>query len=195
MPRRTASDKQKTHEEIVQSASRQFRSHGSAVGIAEVMKEVGLTQGGFYRHFGSKDELFVEAIEHSFREVGDRLERTAEAAAPEQRTASIIHAYLSTDHLSHPETWCVLASLAPEIGRMPVALRKRLDAAAALYMERMSRYMPGASPEERRGSFLLLFSGMAGTIAMVRSLGNNAMKERVLGLARAHYLKIFAGEA
>ena len=194
MPRRSAADKEKTHRQIVQRAAQEFRAHGSAVSIGDVMKDLGMTQGGFYRHFGSKDDLFVEAIEVSFQQVGDRLEQTAERAEPSQRVRAIIEDYLSTDHLQHPEAWCALASLSPEIGRMPAAVRKRIDAATMLYMERMSKYLAGANPQEKRHNFMLLFSGMAGAIAVIRSLGNPEMQAGALKLARAHYLKLFANE-
>ena len=191
MPRRSAADKEKTHQQILRHASHEFRSRGSAVGIADVMKELGLTHGGFYRHFGSKDDLFVDAIALSFREVGDRLERAAEAAPEGDQTAAIITAYLSKQHLKEPETWCALASLAPDIARMPAPIRKRMDAATLLYMERMSKYMRGADAQERRKNFLLLFSGMAGAIAVIRSLGDAGMRDQALSLARDHYLQIF----
>ena len=192
MPRRSAADKEKTHQQILRHASREFRSRGSAVGIADVMKELGLTHGGFYRHFGSKDDLFVDAIALSFREVGDRLERAAEAAPQGEQTAAIITAYLSKQHLKEPETWCALASLAPDIARMPAPIRKRMDAATMLYMERMSKYMRGADAQEKRKNFLLLFSGMAGAIAVIRSLGDPGMRDQALSLARDHYLQTFS---
>ena len=191
MPRRSAADKAKTHEKILSHASRAFRSRGSAVGIADMLKDIGLTQGGFYRHFGSKDELFVDAIALSFRELGDRLERVAEAVPMEKAAEAIIDAYLSMDHVRHPETWCALASLAPDIGRMPASVRKRIDGATMWYMERMSKYMKGRNPEEKRHNFILLFSGMAGSVALIRSLGDAGMKEQALALARSHYVSVF----
>ena len=191
MPRRSAADKAKTHEKILSHASREFRARGSSVGIADVMKEIGLTQGGFYRHFESKDELFIDAIALSFRELGDRLERVAESVPYEKAPEAIIDAYLSMDHVRHPETWCALASLAPDIGRMPVAVRKRIDSATMWYMERMSKYMKGADAQEKRHNFILLFSGMAGSVALIRSLGDPGMKEQALKLARSHYVRVF----
>ena len=192
MARRSAADKAKTHERILSHASRQFRARGSSVGIADVMKEIGLTQGGFYRHFGSKDELFVDAIALSFRELGDRLERVAESVPAEKAAEAIIDAYLSMDHVRHPETWCALASLAPDIGRMPASVRKRVDSATMWYMERMAKYMKGKDAQQKRQNFILLFSGMAGAVALIRSLGDATMKEEALALARSHYVRVFA---
>ena len=134
----------------------------------------------------------MDAIALSFREVGDRLERAAEAAPDGSQTAAIISAYLSKQHLKEPETWCALASLAADIARMPAPIRKRMDAATMLYMERMSKYMPGTDAQERRKNFLLLFSGMAGAVALIRSLGDPSMRDQALSLARDHYLQTFA---
>jgi TetR/AcrR family transcriptional repressor of nem operon len=193
MARRSAADKAETHERIIERASRAFREYGSGVGIGEVMKELGLTHGGFYRHFQSKDDLLVEAIARSLDEVAERFDKIAQSAAPGKQLEAIITAYLSAEHLRHPETWCALATLAPDIGRQPVAVRKRVDGALQRYMGRMSKYMPGASEDERRRNFVILFSGMSGAMALTRACGDKAMRERVLGTTRDYYLWAFAG--
>ena len=192
MARRSAADKAETHEHILRQASRAFRSHGAAVGIGEVMKELGLTRGGFYRHFESKDELLIAAITLSLEEMGDKFERIATKAEPGKQLEAIITAYLSTEHLQHPETWCTLASLAPELGRQPAAVRKRLDGALAAYNERMAQFMPGETIEDRRRTFLILFPAMAGSIALMRSFGDKASRDRVLAITREYYLATFA---
>jgi TetR/AcrR family transcriptional repressor of nem operon len=195
MARKSAADKAQTHERIIERASRAFREHGSGVGIGEVMKELGLTHGGFYRHFESKDELLVEAIARSLDEVAERFDRIAQTAAPGKELQAIITAYLSAEHLRHPETWCALATLAPDIGRQPAAVRKQIDGALQRYMGRMAKYMPGESEEERRANFVILFSGMSGAMAMTRACGDKDMRERVLGTTRDYYLTSFAGGA
>jgi TetR/AcrR family transcriptional repressor of nem operon len=192
MARRTAAEKADTHTRIVKQAARDFRVHGSNVGIAELMDEVGLTHGGFYRHFDRKEDLLVEAISLALHEIAERLVRAAEDAEPGRERAAIIAAYLSPEHLAHPETWCALAALAGDLGRLPLAVRKRLDAAMYSYMERLAPYMQGASDEQRRGSFIVLFSGMAGAIAMIRTLGDKHMRETALIMVRDYYLKAFA---
>jgi TetR/AcrR family transcriptional repressor of nem operon len=192
MARRSAADKAETRERIVSHAAQAFREHGSGVGIGEVMKDLGLTHGGFYRHFESKDALLVAAIARALSEVADRLERVAEGVEPPGRLAAIITAYLSAEHLRHPETWCALATLAPDIGRQSAAVRKRLDGALRHYMERMAKYMPGESEDERRKTFVILFSGMAGAMAMARACGDKDMRERILSGARDYYLATFA---
>ncbi len=192
MARRSAADKADTHDQILRHASQAFRAHGSGVGIGEVMKDLGLTHGGFYRHFESKDALLVEAIALGLDEVAERLAHIADQAEPGKELEAIITAYLSTEHLKHPETWCVLASLAPEIGRQSVTVRKRLDASLSGYMEKLARYMPGATPHERSRNFVVIMSGMAGAIAMARAMGNKDMREFVLEQTREYYLATFA---
>jgi TetR/AcrR family transcriptional repressor of nem operon len=192
MARRTAAEKAETHERIVEHAAKAFREHGSGVGIGEVMKELGLTHGGFYRHFESKDDLLVAAVSQALSDVADRLDRIAEKAEPSQQLASIITAYLSTEQLRHPETWCALATLASDIGRQSAAVRKRLDAALTDYMVRMAKYMPGGNEDERRGAFVVLFSGMSGAMAMARACGDKDMRERILSATRDFYLATFA---
>lgn len=195
MARKSAADKAETHERIIERASQAFREFGSGVGIGEVMTELGLTHGGFYRHFQSKDDLLVEAIARSLDEVAERFDKIAQAAAPGRALAAIITAYLSQEHLRHPETWCALATLAPDIGRQPAPIRKRLDAALQRYMGRMAKYMPGATEDERRGNFVIIFSGMSGAMALTRACGDKDMRERVLSATREYYLRTFAGPA
>ncbi len=193
MARRSAADKAETHERIIERASRAFREYGSGVGIGDVMKGLGLTHGGFYRHFESKEDLLVQAIARSLDEVTERFDKIAEAAAPGKALEAIITAYLSAEHLRHPETWCALATLAPDIGRQPAAIRKRVDASLQRYMGRMARYMPGATEDERRRNFVILFSGMSGAMALTRACGDKDMRERVLSTTREYYLSTFAG--
>jgi TetR/AcrR family transcriptional repressor of nem operon len=192
MARRSAADKAQTREQILHRASQAFRAHGSGVGIGEVMKELGLTHGGFYRHFESKDELLIEAVALSLAEIADKLDHIAERAEPGRQLEAIITAYLSPEHLRHPETWCALATLSPDIARQSAAIRKRLDGAMMAYMEKMAKYMPGSNPNERTANFLILFSGMAGAMAMARAMGDKDMRDQVLALARDYYIKTFA---
>jgi TetR/AcrR family transcriptional regulator, transcriptional repressor for nem operon len=194
MARRTAAEKADTHAAIVRQATKLFRERGSSVGIADVMDDAGLTHGGFYRHFESKDDLIVEAVSLALHELSDRLTRAAERAEQGRELEAIITAYLSTDHLAHPETWCALATLAGDLGRLPSRARKRLDIALTEYMERLIGYMPGSTIDNRRQNFIVLISGMAGAIAMLRVFGDKAVREAALSMVRDYYVKTFAGD-
>lgn len=192
MARRTAAEKAGTHAQIVKQAAKLFLERGSGVGIADVMEDAGLTHGGFYRHFENKDDLIVEAVSLSLTELSERLVRAAERAQAGRELEAIISTYLSPEHLAHPESWCALAALAGDLGRLPARARKRLDATLAQYMQRLIGYMPGSSAEEKQRNFLVLISGMAGAVAMLRALGDKTMREAALSTVRDYYLKTFA---
>jgi TetR/AcrR family transcriptional repressor of nem operon len=193
MARRTAAEKADTHAAIVRQAAKLFRERGSGVGIADVMDDAGLTHGGFYRHFENKDDLIVEAVSLALHELSERLTRAAERAEPGRELEAIITAYLSTDHLTHPESWCALAALSGDLGRLPSRARKRLDIALAEYMQSLIGYMPGSTIDEQRRNFVVLISGMAGAIAMLRVFGDKAQREAALSMVRDYYMKTFGG--
>ncbi len=193
MARRTSAEKADTHSAIVKQAAKLFLERGSGVGIADVMEDAGLTHGGFYRHFENKDDLIVEAVSLSLEQLAQRLTRAAERAEPGHELEAIITAYLSNEHLAHPESWCALAALAGDLGRLPARARKRLDAALSEYMGRLIGYMPGQTTDEKRRDFVVLISGMAGAIAMLRAFGDKAMREGALSMVRDYYLTTFAG--
>src|SRR6187551_2076869 len=98
-----AEQKAETHEKILEAAARSFREHGSETnGIGYVMKELGLTKGGFYRHFDSKGDLYAAAVARAFEELGDTLVAVAEAAPKGAELQAVIEEYLSTKHLGSP---------------------------------------------------------------------------------------------
>src|SRR5438045_6498858 len=141
--RYSAEHKAQNHENILSVAARSFRDRGGdSSGIGTVMKKGGLTKGGFYRHFKSKDDLFVEAVARALDEMG---RGTAEVArsAPERRVLrAIIERYLSAGHANSPGNGCVLATLGPELARKPLAVRERLEALLGAYRERLLPFIP-----------------------------------------------------
>src|ERR1700733_4146391 len=146
-----AEQKAETHEKILAAAARSFREHGSELnGIGQVMKELGLTKGGFYRHFVSKSDLYAAAVARAFEELGDWLVAVAEAAPKGAGVQNVIEQYLSTEHLNAPGTGCPLAALAPEIARQPPKVRNRINQSMLAYAERMLPYLSGRTAEEKR---------------------------------------------
>jgi TetR/AcrR family transcriptional regulator, transcriptional repressor for nem operon len=188
-----AEQKAETREKILSTAARSFREHGSEMnGIGQVMKELGLTKGGFYRHFESKGDLYAAAVARAFEEQGNRLVAIAEAAPKGAELRAVIEHYLSAKHLSAPGTGCPLAALAAEIARQPLAVRKRIHHSMLAYRERMLPYIPGATVEEKRGRSFILFSGMAGALVAARAIADSQARERALAAARSFYLEAFA---
>src|SRR5436305_11423194 len=106
--------KARNHENILSVAARSFREHGSdSSGIGTVMKKVGLTKGGFYRHFKSKHDLFVEAVAQALDETGRGMVEVAQSAPEGHALQAIIERYLSEDHANSPGTGCVRSALGP----------------------------------------------------------------------------------
>src|SRR5579863_4408841 len=101
--RYSAEHKAESHEKILSMAARSFREHGGdSSGIGTVMKKVGLTKGGFYRHFESKDDLFVEAVARAFEEMGKGMLGVARSVPEGEALRAIIEYYLSPTHVNAP---------------------------------------------------------------------------------------------
>jgi TetR/AcrR family transcriptional repressor of nem operon len=190
-----AKQKAETHAKILAVAARSFREHGSeSNGIGGVMKELGLTKGGFYRHFDNKDDLYAEAVAKAFEEMGSRMAAVAEAAPKGKELRAVIESYLSLEHANAPGRGCALATLGPEISRQPLSVRKRINQAMLAYRERMIAYIPGVNLEEKRARFVILFPAMAGVLATARAIADVAGRERMLAGARAFFTNAFAGD-
>ena len=158
------------------------------------MKKVGLTKGGFYRHFKSKDDLFAEAVERAFEEMGRGMVEAAESAPQGKGLQAMIERYLSLRHANSPGSGCVLSALGPELARKPVAVRKRIEAAQDAYRERLLPFVPGQTREERLANCRLLFSSMVGVLTMARITSDPQKREQRLMEARNFFIQCFARE-
>ena len=158
------------------------------------MKKVGLKKGGFYRHFKSKDDLFVEAVARALDETGRKMEEVAKSAPEGQALRAIIDRYLSVGHVNSPGSGCVRAALGPELARKPLAVRQRIEALLEGYRERLSPFMPGKTQGERRAQCRLLFPSMAGMLMMVRVIPDAQRREQRLAEARNFFIKCFPEE-
>jgi TetR/AcrR family transcriptional repressor of nem operon len=193
--RYSSEHKAQNHENILSVAARSFREHGGdSSGIGTVMKKVGLTKGGFYRHFKSKDDMFVEAVARALDETGRGMVDVAKSAPEGQALRAIIERYLSAGHANSPGTGCVRAALGPELARKPVAVRRRIEALLQAYRERLLPFMAGQTREEKLEKIRLLFPSMAGVLMMARVISDPQRREQVLMEARNFFIKCFAGE-
>jgi TetR/AcrR family transcriptional repressor of nem operon len=191
--RYSAEHKAQNHENIVSVAARSFREHGAhSSGIGTVMKKVGLTKGGFYRHFKSKDDLFVEAVARALDETGRGMVEAAKSAPEGQALRAIIERYLSVGHANSPGTGCVRATLGPELARRPVAVRRKIEVLLEAYRERLLPFMPGHTREEKMAKTRLLFPSMAGVLMMARVASTPQKREEILKEARNFFIKCFA---
>ena len=185
--------KAQNHEKILSVAARSFREHGGdSSGIGTVMKKVGLTKGGFYRHFKSKDDLFVEAVARALEEMGRGTMAAARSAPKGQALRAIIERYLSTRHANSPGIGCVVAALGPEFARKPLPVRKRIEALLDAYREQLLPFIPGQTREEKLPKCFVLFAGMAGALTRARVITDPHERERMLREARNFFIKSFA---
>lgn len=187
--------KANNHQNILSMAARSFREHGGdSSGIGTVMKKAGLTKGGFYRHFPSKDDLFVEAVAQAFEEMGRGMVEVAKSAPEGHALRAMIERYLSTSHANSPGAGCVLSALGPELARKSLPVRKRIEASLDAYRERLLPFIPGQTREERLTKCRLLFSSMAGVLTMARIASTPQKREQRLTEARNFFIEHFAAE-
>ena len=184
--------KAETHEKIIGAAARSFREHGSeGEGVARLMKDVGLTHGGFYRHFESKEDLYVDAIAKGFQQAADGMIAAAANAPRGEQLRAIIERYLSMGHLEDPGGGCVLSTLAAEIARQRPAVRARINAAMKSYRERLLPFLPGKDDAVKRRQFMVLFPSMAGVLMTARAMNDPAARKEMLSAARRFYIGAF----
>lgn len=180
------------HQKIVKDASRRLRAEGlTGAAVSAVMRDVGLTHGGFYKHFRSKDGLVVESLREAFRETANRLAQAGEQAQPGTAWKAIVKAYLSPEHCDHAEFGCPLAALAPELARTDETVKAQILGEMTKYKSRMLPFMPGRRAAEKERAFVAIISTMAGAVAIARILPDQATRAKVLTSARDFLLRSF----
>ena len=184
--------KTRTRDRIVRNAARKLRAEGlSGPGVASVMKASGLTVGGFYKHFRSKDELLADAIAEGFLESGDKIYSALQNLPREDRWKELVRLYLSPEHCDHPDKGCPVAALAPEIARAKLTVRKQVSGLMKERAERWVEFMPGPTATERQQNFSVIFSAMVGALSVARVLTDPADRQKVLADMQDHLLRTF----
>jgi TetR/AcrR family transcriptional regulator, transcriptional repressor for nem operon len=184
--------KAEIHRKIVKDAARRLRAEGlRGAAVAEVMRDNGLTHGGFYKHFASKDALLVESLREAFRDMAEKLEHAARAPHGEAPWKAIVRTYLSLEFCDRAERGCPLTALAPELARVDRGMRGRVLAELVSYKNRMAPFMPGRGAADKERAFFAIFSAMIGAVEIARMLPEAAMREKVLGAARGLLLRSY----
>jgi TetR/AcrR family transcriptional repressor of nem operon len=196
--RRTKQAKQQTHARIVAAATRRFRSGGLAgVGVADIMGEAGLTHGGFYAHFASKDALVAEACGTGLAQSRERLIRKIQREPVERRLAAYIDLYLSAEHRDHPEAGCVMPALSGEVARSSSEVRAAFTQAYNDYRDALVSLLQDTggneTQDETSDEAIVLLAGLAGTMLLARAVDDPALSERMLRVNRDYYKRAFAG--
>jgi TetR/AcrR family transcriptional regulator, transcriptional repressor for nem operon len=178
------SDKAETHSRIVRVAAKRFRERGlEGIGVADVMKEAGVTVGGFYKHFGSRDELVVEALATAFKDLDVWEEHTADIG-------QLVQNYLTEAHRDDPGTGCAMGALLGDIGRGSKSAR-------AVYSERVKRsltftsaLLPSGPRSDKRGRALLILSALLGAINLSRAVSDPDFSRELLHSVRDQLISL-----
>jgi TetR/AcrR family transcriptional repressor of nem operon len=170
-------------ERIVEVAGRLFRAKGfNGIGVADLMKSAGLTHGGFYGHFKSKDDLAVEACGRALTNTAEKLSVLAEASGPDA-FVTMVKKYLTEAHAASSSTGCVFAALAPEASRQGPKVRQTFSDGLNKWASILAGALGGRSKAEKRKKSLAAVSEMVGALVLARSVNDPAFAKEILQAA------------
>jgi len=173
-------DKAASHDRIVDIAAARMRRSGiNGVGVAELMREAGLTHGGFYRHFESRDELVGAAVERALAQGSARTVATS-GQGGRRALEAIVDDYLSPAHRAHPEVGCAVAGLAEGVSRADDRTRSAYGRQVEQYIELLAGLTPGTDAAGDRRRACLLLSALVGALAMARAIGDGGLSDEIL---------------
>ena len=165
-------------ERIVDTAARLFCEKGfDGVGIDAIMSDAGLTHGGFYGHFGSKDDLAAEAVRRA-------LERSAEKLSRHASLSELVSEYLSERHCADRANGCAVAALGADIARQEGGVRRGLTLYVRGQLDRLTRLFRNGPAGRRRKRAIATLAGMLGALTLARAVDDPALSKEILAAAR-----------
>src|SRR4051812_28781379 len=177
--------KLETHARIVKRASVRLREKGAhGIGVADLMKDAGLTHGGFYAHFDSRDALVIEAFAYAMDRSNERWRKLAEQTPPDKRLAMIVEQYLTSVHRDDPGHGCAVPTLGAEIARESPKTRKAFAAKLEQMIDILAAQIPGVPREAARKQAMATLATMMGTLVLARIAGNGAFSDEILAAGR-----------
>ena len=180
---RKTQQKLKSHEEILASAAGLLRERGiRASSVLDVMKGAGLTVGGFYGHFDSKEQLFAATIKSGASMMWNRLLQSAKGDSPRARVLSVIGRYLSRSHRDNAEAGCLLPSVAPEVAREGEPYRSALETELSGFVRSFAALL--GTGAERREEALGLIALMYGALSLSRAVSGTRLSDEFLQAAK-----------
>jgi TetR/AcrR family transcriptional repressor of nem operon len=184
--------KEETRKKVVSAAAAAVRAKGpDGVAVAEVMAQAGLTHGGFYAHFPSKEALVAAAVDEAFRQSRERFMRMTDGLPPAEAFAAFVDFYVTPEHRANPERGCPIAVLSSELPRQGQAVREAYERGVQGLIGRLASWLPGGGQEPRRLAGSLL-AEMAGAVSLSRAIADDEDAERLLADARLN-IKTRAG--
>ncbi|TQF40554.1 TetR family transcriptional regulator [Bradyrhizobium sp. UNPF46] len=188
--------KQETHDRIVRKASVRLREKGAhGIGVADLMKEAGLTHGGFYAHFDSREALVIEAFGYAMDRSMEHWRKITGEAAPDKRLALIAEAYLSALHRDNPGHGCSIPALGAEIARESPKTRKAFAGKLDEMIELMADYIPNLPRKAARKQAIATLATMAGTMLLARIAGSSELSDEVLKAGKDSALDVTKRES
>ncbi len=188
MPRVSRAETEKNRIAIQAAASRLIRERGLGVSVADLMGAAGLTHGGFYGHFASKDALNAIACASALTESNERWRaRTADAATPEQARAALVKGYLTPENRAMPANSCPLSSLSVDVSREPAdkPIRPVFQGGLESLLGQLTDCQPPAlTPAQRRARALAELSTLVGAMVLARAVSGSPLSDEVLEAAR-----------
>jgi TetR/AcrR family transcriptional repressor of nem operon len=178
----SAKEKEKNHRAIVEIAAQKMRESGTeGPGVAEIMKEAGLTHGGFYKHFDSRDDLVAEAVEAAIAQGREGYEKvTAEADDP---LAAFVDWYLSSSHRDDPGTGCAVVALGADAARSDERVRAAYRGQVESYIGHLEELLGDGEDARRRA--IAGVTSMVGAMLISRAVDDEALSEEILAAVRA----------
>ena len=172
------------HEEIVTAASRMLRERGiEGTSVADLMQAAGLTHGGFYRHFDSKEALVAEAAQSIYDNLVQGLATKAEKTTEAEAISDYVEKYLTRYHVSHPGAGCVMAALGVEAAREGADVQRVFANGTQRTIDKLAAGLSG-TPAERRAKAIRTLASLVGAVVIARAVGDGALSEEVLAANR-----------
>jgi TetR/AcrR family transcriptional regulator, transcriptional repressor for nem operon len=185
MMRYSREHKLETHARIVKKASVRLREKGAhGIGVADLMKEAGLTHGGFYAHFDSRDALVIEAFTHAMDRGTEHWRKLAERTPPEKRLAAVVESYLTPIHRDDPGHGCAIPTLGAEIARESSKTRKAFAAKLEQMIDVLADQIPELPRKAARKQAMAAVGTMMGTIVLARIAGSGEFSDEILAAGR-----------
>jgi len=185
--RTTASRKEATHDRIVETAARAIRRSGyRGTGVAEIMKEAGLTHGGFYAHFGSREDMLAEAADRAGVDGMAVLAQIAAEAPPKKALEAMLRAYLSKEHVEGVETGCAIAALGSEMPRQGPKVRRAATRRIKEMIDLVARQSSEWGRPEAHERALVTLATALGALVLARAVDDPKLSDAVRRAALNH---------
>jgi TetR/AcrR family transcriptional repressor of nem operon len=174
-----------THAKIVKRAAVKLREKGAhGIGVADLMKEAGLTHGGFYAHFDSRDALVIEAVTHAMDRSTERWRKLSEETPADKRLSKIVNTYLAPDHRDNPGHGCAVPALAAEMARESAKTRRAFAGRMDQMIEMLTDQYRGMPRRAARKQATAALATMMGALVMARVAGNSELSDEILKSGR-----------